>query len=291
MSTVNRVLDFMLLVAMITAEHLVSVFGMFFLFGLILYALSRMTRNIFHNAASPKLDMYVTGWIGTPVHEAGHAVFCMVFGHTITDMKFFAPNNGDGSLGYVNHTYNSKSLYQNIGNFFIGAGPIIFGTVILYVLVHYLLPNHRAVFGLLSVGSLEQVTMANMLQTYPVMLSFAVSLAATMFSTANFSSITFWVFLYLSLCVSSHMALSPPDLKGMWKGLLLIVILIFLANILPAYVNMDVSRYVMKVRSVTSGFISLFILAAIISLLNFTVSYVLLGSVHFIRRRSILSIR
>ena len=67
---------------------------------------------------------------GVMVHEIGHALFCVIFRHKIVEMKLFSPEE-DGTLGYVNHSYNPNSFYQRIGNFFIGTGPIWFGIVVL----------------------------------------------------------------------------------------------------------------------------------------------------------------
>jgi len=79
------------------------------------------------------------GWLGTIVHELGHAIFCIVFGHKITAMKLFDPDPKTGTLGYVEHSYNSANVYQQVGNFFIGIGPILLGTAIIYFLSYLLL--------------------------------------------------------------------------------------------------------------------------------------------------------
>jgi hypothetical protein len=76
------------------------VFGIFFILGLLLYFFSRSTRKVFVTSGYPKIDIYY-GWIGTPVHELGHALFCVLFGHTIQDMKLFKPDKADGTLGYI----------------------------------------------------------------------------------------------------------------------------------------------------------------------------------------------
>jgi hypothetical protein len=74
------------------------------------------------------------------IHELSHALFCIIFGHKIQEMKLFSPEN-DGTLGYVNHSYNPKNPYQQIGNFFIGTGPIWGGVLLLYVASYFLLPE------------------------------------------------------------------------------------------------------------------------------------------------------
>ena len=68
-----------------------------------------------------------TAAIGTPVHELGHAIMCLIFGHKITDMKLWIPRPENGVYGYVAHSYNQKNLWQKLGNLFIGLGPIFSG--------------------------------------------------------------------------------------------------------------------------------------------------------------------
>ena len=130
---------------------------------------------------------------GVMIHEIGHAVFCLIFRHKIVEMKLFSPDE-DGTLGYVNHSYNPKSFYQRIGNFFIGTGPIWFGITVLWFISLLLLPECMQVHN--SVGSV----------------------------IGNFFSMNFWgrwetyIWLYLALTVASHITLSPPDLAGSTDG-------------------------------------------------------------------------
>lgn len=122
---------------------------------------------------------------GVMIHEIGHAVFCLIFRHNIVEMKLFSPEE-DGTLGYVNHSYNPNSFYQRIGNFFIGTGPIWFGVAVLCLISWLLLPNEMQI--------------------------------------SDFISLNFWgrwqsyIWLYLALTISSHITLSPPDLAGSVDG-------------------------------------------------------------------------
>jgi len=134
MDDVHPSFNFFVQVVTTTLYQFLSLFGFVLIFGLLLYFISRSTRKAFSNSGHSKLDIYFTGWIGTPVHELGHAIFCILFGHRITEIKLYSPNSEDGTLGYVNHSFNSKSFYQRIGCFFIGTGPILFVFFFLYLL-------------------------------------------------------------------------------------------------------------------------------------------------------------
>ena len=122
---------------------------------------------------------------GVMIHEIGHAIFCLIFRHKIVEMKLFSPEE-DGTLGYVNHSYNPNSFYQRIGNFFIGTGPIWFGVAVLCLISWLLLPNEMQI--------------------------------------SDFFSLNFWrrwqsyIWLYLALTIASHITLSPPDLAGSVDG-------------------------------------------------------------------------
>ena len=144
---------------------------------------------------------------GVMIHEIGHAVFCLIFRHNIVEMKLFSPEE-DGTLGYVNHSYNPKSFYQRCGNFFIGTGPIWFGITVLWFISLLLLPECMQAHN--SVGSV----------------------------VGNFFSTNFWgrwqsyVWLYLALTIASHITLSPPDLAGSADGGIAILIAALLGFLL-----------------------------------------------------------
>ena len=102
---------------------------------------------------------YITGFIGTPVHEGSHALMCLIFGHKITDIKLFQVNSSDGTLGYVRHSYNPKNLYQKVGCFFIGVAPVLVGALILAGLLYLLLPGlFSSVWAEISAVKVEVIT-------------------------------------------------------------------------------------------------------------------------------------
>ncbi|MGE5315415.1 MAG: hypothetical protein ACM3Q4_12035 [Acidobacteriota bacterium] len=235
-----------------SVRQLAAALGIFFLSGFALFLLSALTRKTFHASGRVWLDRWVTGWLGTPVHELGHAVFCILFGHRITGMRLFSPVPRDGSLGYVEHAFNRKNLYHQIGNFFIGAGPIISGTLVLHLLMRWLLPGHRP-----DAHVMDEVRMIDC------------------------SSAGFWAFLYLSLCTSSHMGLSLSDVKGMLGGLLAIALTVFALNCAAPVLHLNPDAYARTIADAADGTTELFIWAAVISAANFLCSYVLLAALHY----------
>lgn len=102
------------------------------LLGLIAETLSRMTRNV---AVTSRIQgphfTRVTGWIGVPIHEIGHALFAILFGHRLRTIQLFNSRATDREpLGYVTYSYNRQSVRQVAGTFFVGIGPLVFGSLI-----------------------------------------------------------------------------------------------------------------------------------------------------------------
>ncbi len=305
MGELNTILDFLKAVVLVTASQLMWILGVLFVFGFILYLLARFTRTTYAKTAGSKLDVGITGWLGTPVHELGHALFCIIFRHRIVEIKLYNPNPSDGTIGYVNHTYNSSSTYQRIGNFFIGVGPIIFGAIVIYAALYYLIPNAREVLS--GIDAQSKVVAGAAHGHFAAILA---SLKATtlvtlksLFNPANFSSYLFWIFLYISMCVASHMELSPPDIKGALSGLISLVVFFLLFNLIIMLLEVSgISHYFghwwSYIKLETYGgvinkyvgmFAALFIFAGIISAINFVVSYVVLNIYSLIKGRGMVN--
>ncbi len=289
MEWLNQALDFLQTVFLLTLNQLISIFGFFFIFGVILYFLSRFTRNTFVKTTGRTIDIIVTGWLGTIVHELGHALFCILFLHRIVKIKLYDPDPADGSLGYVMHTYNRRNLYQRIGNFFIGIGPIIFGSMVLYAALYYFLPNKQQVLGILSSGSLQIESFRHIFLQSEDILHTAFAMVNAIFARDNLDQVFFWVFLYISICVASHMELSIPDMKGMWSGLWVMIVLLLVVNGVALLFHFNASTYIMKAHAYTRLFDSLFIYAIVISFLNFAVSWIVLNIYALVRYRRIVN--
>lgn len=280
--------SFLLKLLQTTAMQVWIVFGLFFLLGLLLYVLSRITRRLFVRAGYPKIDVFVTGWIGTPVHELGHALFCLLFGHTIKDMKLFKPDKADGTLGYITHTYDSKNIYHTIGNFFIGCGPIILGTACVFILFTMFLPQASSVTQVfLTYGNIS-FSFTHFFESLQQIAKLTWEVLSVVITKQHVASWQFWVIVYVASSISSHMQLSPPDIKTMLRGLLVLVLVMIVVNIVAVVWEFDINTWIVSHARI--GYVyGVMLFAAIVSLIFYIVSYSIMLVVYGIAKHKFLS--
>lgn len=209
--------------------------GVIVLFG---FLISLCNKLFYSNFGSwGRAVCYVTGAIGTPIHECSHALFCLIFGHKIEEMRLFQIDDDDGTLGYVWHSYNRRNVYHIIGNFFIGIAPIIVITALLYLLALPLAPSMLdGIF--VSIGGLDVASgFMN-----PLMVLWDVIKA--IFSQVT--SFKWWLFVIIGSFLCLHATLSGADIKstlgggGILIGALLITNLIlgfFGGGVVSAFTN------------------------------------------------------
>ncbi|MBR7112779.1 MAG: hypothetical protein IKC75_07700 [Clostridia bacterium] len=250
----------------------ISIVGIIYIYGFAVWGLNRL----FYRTLGGKAHGFciATGFIGTPVHELGHAIFCLLFLHKITDMKLFSPSAEDGVLGYVSHSYNRKNIYHQIGNFFIGVGPILFGSAVLFVLMYFLSPDmYAGVIG--NIGKGAELSIASVVDAGADMLT-------AMFKTAHFTDYKQWVFFVLAILITLHMSLSPADMKGSAVGTGYIAVLLLLVNaaiyFLPGklFSLSLLTAYCVDIGLAVAGFLTLAVLvAAALALIGFVLKTVL----------------
>jgi len=243
--------------------------GMIIISGFFLGVLRNESIKNFQRSFGIKAVM-VTGLIGVPLHELSHAFAALLFGHKITAIKLFQKPDENGTLGYVSHSYNKRSLYQLVGNFFIGVAPILGGTIAIIALMMFILPNSysefiNTVIKNLSISTLNKGTIDGILISYG-------GLIKSIFSLKNFVSPAFYIYIFLGICISSHISLSYADIKGATRGIGVIFLILLVLNIF------SVSKYIVasniiKYNILLIGFL---IVAIILSLLTYIISLFLM---------------
>jgi hypothetical protein len=257
---------------LLSFTEMVYLLGSLIAVGLLLGYLEKWSNTFLFRAFGYKAIM-CTAWIGTPIHELGHAVMCILFGHKVRKIKLLQWRSEDGVLGYVAHEYNPRSVYQRVGNFFIGTAPIITGTISLILVMYFLIPDSYHLFkGDVNAQTATSIGFFDVIQTMGLSI---LSLFNNLFILKNFMNPLFYLFLYVSICISSRMALSKADVKGAANGLIVIFGLIVFVNLIASFVNMntmDTIAMILKYNAYVLAFLSV---ALFFSLINLVISYFL----------------
>lgn len=207
-----------------TLTELLTSAGVFLGFVFFLYFLQVLACGLAMRQFGGK-GIYLSAIVGTPVHEISHAVMCLPFRHKIDEIALFKPD-GSGTLGYVTHSYNPSSLWQEIGNFFIGAAPLFGGTATIYLLTSLLLPNSQEIFQTIQASVETYVSVSGVISFFTALYAALSDLASVLFVTAKAEPLRFALWAYLTASVSLHLSPSPVDMKGSVKGFILLVLVI-----------------------------------------------------------------
>lgn len=252
--------------------------GALILTGIIL-GIFEHRANFYVQSVFGMKGIMLTAWIGTPIHESGHLLMCYLFKHRVSEFKLFSLRPRDGILGYVNHSWNSKSLYQNIGNFFIGMGPILSGTAALILGMYLFLPDSFSTFSNYLSSEPGQPGPNTPMEIF----AFTAQLFESIFSVENLVSLNFWIYFSLAIGISSHIALSKEDLKGAGRGLVTIFAFILLVNVFALLFNADTSGFFTSVLVLNVYLLAFSMVSVVFSLIRLVLS----GFVYSLMHRTI----
>jgi hypothetical protein len=198
---------------------------------------------------------------------------CFLWGHRVTRIKLLQLNSTDGTLGFVEHAYNRNSIYQQVGNFFIGLGPIFSGIGSLILGLYLLVPQSFATFKLQIQQhvSFEKLDM-NVLKNFGDAL---MVIGKSLFTVQNLETPTFWIYLILAIGISSHIALSKADIQNSAKGLQMIFILLVLFNIAAKFLNIDSYKLIGQLAEYNAYVLAFSSIAILFSLITLTFSFLL----------------
>jgi hypothetical protein len=239
-----------------------------YIFGL-LYKLVGWKNSTYIQRSLGWTGYCVLGSVGVTFHELSHLITAVIFRHKINEVRLFRPLQGrvDGTLGYVNHSWNNRSMYQNIGNFFIGTAPMFFGAGLLFVVLRVAHPS-----SFTEVAGISEI---------PGSLGFAFR---EMFTPSNL--LTIWtpvVFLFI-LFICPHMHMSWADVKGATSGAVALIIAAFLLSLASVIIPADVMA---QIQGVMNTFVAYYIYALVLGLIVSIVMTACFGVVSLIRGKGL----
>lgn len=165
---------------------------------------------------------WTTGWLGVPVHELSHAAACLLTGRRIRAIRLFAPDPANNTLGSVVWEPGTGPIAW-LAALIVGVAPLAGGTLALYGLLRL---GARSAAVLLPADT-EPAT-ASFTQWWQALVGLAdVSATASLAGwhaggTTRAATVLFW---YLAACIAAHLTPSSADLRGTWRGLLVVAAL------------------------------------------------------------------
>lgn len=230
--TIYTVFGYLFEAFIISLQQIFVLIGPVILLAVLMNYLAGFVQKRSYSLMGRKIYLGLFGWLGTMIHELGHAVFCVLFRHRINKLKLFSLNPKSDKLGYVNHSYNPNSVYQSIGNFFIGIGPILFGSAVIYGLSCLLLsPDILRSIETLRIQSTDARAWEYNLQAVAYVWNGVRMLFTSLFTRENLTDWRLYLFLYVVFCIGSSITLSPVDMKGAGRGLTAFIGVLFLLNV------------------------------------------------------------
>ncbi len=249
-----------------TFLQLIFLLGPLLLLAFIMHLVAQKTEKLGYSVLGHNLYIYGFAWLGTIVHELGHAVTAIAFGHKIVDMELFTPNSPNGTLGHVNHSFNKKSIYQRIGNFFIGIGPIFSGSLVLYLASWLLFGFSFSLLNEPEISSDHTLSFHSFWTSTINVFSNVSIYVKTIFTGEETQIWKIVLFIYLLFSVGTSVTLSKADVKSSLNGFIYFVFVLLLFNILTLWIGDFTENVFKKVGGFFSGFYFFLILSILINI-------------------------
>lgn len=220
-----------------TFIQLFCLIGPFLVFVVLMTYVTKKSNVLGYSLMGRNTFVYLFKVVGTPIHEMGHVFFALIFRHKIKKVVLFDPRESSSYLGQVSHEYQKNNIYQNVGHFFIGIGPVLIGACILYALSYL-------VFGInvldYNVSKLSINSMMDFFLLKQLSLEFfknTVDYFALLFNGPNTSWFKLLIFFYIMFSVTSSMKPSSPDVQTTKFGLSFISGALLIFNLLTLWIG------------------------------------------------------
>jgi hypothetical protein len=274
---IGSFLWYLIQVAGITLFQIFILLGPILILAFIMSLLAEFVEFLAFQVIGRIWFLLLFGWLGTTVHELGHIVFCLIFGHRIVEANFFNLDLSSNMRGLVRHSYNLDSLYQRIGNFFIGIGPIILGPLTIFLTARFLLGvNMMAPFDDITLENVSFDSFGGIVDLALRLLQATLMGLIGIFNWQNLLDWRFYAFLYITFAVGSSVTLSLPDIEGAFSGFSLLVITIFLFNFLTFWLEDFATGPFLQISRYLASFYMIMIFAIILNVVAVGILFLIL---------------
>ena len=260
-----EIAQYLFLVIKTTGFQLLTLFGPLLLFTVVINYFSRKNQMLGMYIFGENIYIYGFASLGTAVHELGHAFFAIVFGHKITQIKLFSPDT-DGTLGYVQHSFNPKNYYHRIGNFFIGIGPVIFGSIVIYIFVYAILGSKidsllNTSFNISSLNNID--TAKEVLIDFFAHIWLSIKPISQIIMSYGWYSI---ILIYILYSIVSSISLSPPDIEGSRDGFIFFVGILLALNFSTIWITNFATSIILYFSNIMSEIYIMLILGIVLNI-------------------------
>ena len=273
MNELPTFVPYLLRVAAVTLGQLLTLFGPGLLLVAVISLLSGHVARQAGRALGRGLYVLLFGWLGTFVHEAGHAIAAMLFGRQVTDFHVLRHGPYARQQGAIAVVREEGNPIKKIGAFFIGIAPILFGTLMIYAALLILFDQELRRF----LADLRATTSAGdpardfddmIRQT----LAYSLGLLAFVFQPAHWLDWRFYLFLYIAFSIGSSIHLSPEDITYSRGGFVVLVIFWLAFNIV-ALASSGLTAW--SLAWLSQSFAFFYAILAVVILLNLFAALVL----------------
>ena len=172
-------------------------------------------------------------WLGTPVHEFSHIIGCIIGRNEIEEFALFKWDKRSYSLGYVKHSHRTDSFYQRVvGNTVIALAPFFGGALVIYLMTMAFFPGILSIqLGAPDFQWSDFTSIDGILGTFSIWAYQMEAFFSLLFSKANLTRWEFWIYLFAMISLATQLSPSPSDFDGFWGPAVLLLVLIFTAQI------------------------------------------------------------
>ena len=278
-NTLLSILLYILNSILLTLKIIFSVFFPIIIACIILNVLSREQNKRLLNIGGWKA-LFITAWIGTPVHELSHYLAAVIANHKIIDLKLFKPNKRTGSMGYLTHSYKENDLYQAVfGNTIIAIAPFFGGAAVIYLFSTIVFPD----FSLFTrnVPELYYFNFNNVTDwnTYSLVLNshlkFFGFLIEKIFSIEMIGDWKLYIFLFLMFGIANHISPSGSDFENFWQPVTILLFIIILLSLITYPLIKNSEIIIETISKYIFVFVPILYLAIFISLMWLILTYII----------------